>query len=90
MHPLKLMLVAALATAAVTAGTALALPDEADVPDPAPAPATEPEPEPEPAAGTVGTPAEGADGAVYDCREIDGREVCDTFGESDEGPGTTG
>lgn len=88
MHPLKLMLVAALATAAVTAGTALALPDEADVPDPAPAPATEPEPEP--AAGTVGTPAEGADGPVYDCREIDGSQVCDTFGESDEGPGTTG
>ncbi|MFA9429861.1 hypothetical protein [Egicoccus sp. AB-alg2] len=27
--------------------------------------------------------------ARYDCRELDGTEVCDTFDEVDEGPGTT-
>ena len=26
---------------------------------------------------------------VFDCRTIDGTEICDTFGEHDEGPGTT-
>ena len=29
-----------------------------------------------------------SDEPVYDCREVNGEEVCDTFGESDEGPGT--
>ena len=28
------------------------------------------------------------DEPVFVCRELDGDRVCDTFGESDEGPGT--
>ena len=27
---------------------------------------------------------------AYDCRDIDGETICDTFDERDEGPGTTG
>jgi hypothetical protein len=39
----------------------------------------------------VAEPYEGpgtTDGPVHACLQIDGRMVCDTFGESDEGPGT--
>ena len=35
-----------------------------------------------------GTDVPGGTSAQYDCRVIDDREVCDTFDEADEGPGT--
>jgi hypothetical protein len=44
-----------------------------------------------PASREVAEPYEGpgtTDGPVHTCLQLDGREVCDTFGESDEGPGT--
>lgn len=43
-------------------------------------------------AGEVAEPYEGpgtVDEPVYACVTLEGRQVCDTFGESDEGPGTS-
>lgn len=48
---------------------------------PAPAPAAE-RAEPYEGPGTVDEP-------TYACLTMDGRQICDTFGESDEGPGTS-
>ena len=36
----------------------------------------------------VGVDDVATDEPVFDCREVDGEEVCDTFDEGDEGPGT--
>ena len=41
--------------------------------------------EPSPAPEESAQPPE----AVHDCRLVEGRRICDTFGETDEGPGTT-
>ena len=51
--------------------------------------------DPEPEAAAVGTepaaPVESAPAPEprFDCRPINGVEICDTFDEADEGPGTT-
>jgi hypothetical protein len=75
---LAMGVVAAVAVMALTAGESPAVEEASTVVDQVPT-----------AAETPGaTPPLRVPEPGYDCREIEGREICDTFDEADEGPGT--